>query len=38
MSELFRLLSGDVVRQTAIDAWLHAQVPELGVIAHQWFS
>jgi hypothetical protein len=22
----------------AIDAWLHAQVPDLGVIAHEWFS
>jgi hypothetical protein len=37
MSELFRLPTA-AKRDPAIDAWLHAQVPDLGVIAHEWFA
>ena len=27
-----------VKRDPAVDAWLHAQVPNLGVIAQEWFA
>lgn len=37
MSELFRLPKA-VKREPAIDAWLHAQAPDLGVIALEWFE
>ena len=37
MSELFRFATA-VKRDPAVDAWLHAQVPNLGVIAQEWFA
>ena len=37
MNALFRL-SGAVERDPAINVWLDLQVPELGAIAHRWFT
>jgi hypothetical protein len=37
MSELFRFPT-TTRREPAIDGWLHQQVPDLGVIAHEWFG
>lgn len=37
MDSLFRL-SGGKRRDAAIDAWLRAQIPELGEIARHWFE
>lgn len=36
-SDLF-LLPGAAKHDAAIDDWLRIQVPDLGVIAHEWFS
>jgi hypothetical protein len=36
-TELF-LLPGAVRHDAAIDAWLHTQPPELGVMAYEWLS
>jgi hypothetical protein len=36
-SDLF-LLPGAAGHDPAVDAWLHVQVPDLGVIAQGWFS
>src|ERR671936_872493 len=32
------LYSGNVARDAAIDAWMHAHAGELGSIAHRWFD
>jgi hypothetical protein len=37
LDDIFRCPTA-VRHEPAIDTWLHAQVPELGVIAHEWFS
>jgi hypothetical protein len=36
-TELFRL-HGTVERDPDIDAWIHAQSPEVGALAHRWFE